>query len=35
MFKLNEKYQIDRRFLKRDYIRFSPSETSTADTPNS
>ena len=35
MFKLNESYEIDRRILKRDYIRYSPAETSTINTPNS
>ena len=35
MFKLNEKYEIDRRILKCDYIRYSPSEISTINTPNS
>ena len=35
MFKLNEKYEIDRKFLKCVYIRYSPSEISTINTPNS
>ena len=35
MFKLIEKYQIDRRIRKCDYIRYSPSEISTINTPNS
>ena len=35
MFKLKEIYEVDRRILKRDYIRFSPAETCTIDTPNS
>ena len=35
MFKLSEKNQIDRRILKYDYIRYSPSEISTINTPNS
>ena len=35
MFKLNENYEIDPRILKCDYIRYSPAETSTANTPNS
>ena len=35
MFKLSEKYEVDRRILKCDYIRFSPSEISTINTPNS
>ena len=35
MSKLNEKYEVDRRILKCDYIRYSPSEISTINTPNS
>ena len=35
MFKLTEKHEIDRRILKCDYIRYSPSEISTINTPNS
>ena len=35
MFKLSEKYEVDRRILKCDYIRYSPSEISTIITPNS
>ena len=35
MFNLNEKNEIDRRILKCDYIRYSPSEISTIDTLNS
>ena len=35
MFKLNENYEVDRRILKCDYIRYSPAETSTLKTPNS
>ena len=35
MFKLNEKSQVDRRILNRDYIRFLPAKTSTKNTPNS
>ena len=35
MFKPNEKYEVDRRVLKCDYIRYSPAETSTTNTPNS
>ena len=35
MFKLNENYEVDRRILKCDYIRYSPAETSTLNTPNS
>ena len=35
MFKLNENYEDDRRILKCDYMRYSPAETSTINTPNS
>ena len=35
MFKLSEKYKIERRILKCDYIRYSPSEINTINTPNS
>ena len=35
MFKLNENYEVDRKILKSDYIRYSPAETSTIKTPNS
>ena len=35
MFKLNENYEINRDILKCDYIRYSPAETSTINTPNS
>ena len=35
MFKLNENYEVDRRILKCDYIRYSPAVTSTISTPNS
>ena len=35
MFKLSEKYEVDRRILKCDYIRYSPSEISTINTANS
>ena len=35
MFKLSEYYEIDRRFLKWDYIRYSPAEISTINTANS
>ena len=35
MFKLNENFEVDRRILKCDYIRYSPAETSTMNTPNS
>ena len=35
MFKLNENNEVDRRLLKCDYIRYSPTETSTTNTSNS
>ena len=35
MFKLNEKYEINRDILKCDYIRYSPAEISTINTANS
>ena len=35
MFKLNENYEVDRRILKCDYIRYSPAKPSTINTPNS
>ena len=35
MFKLSEKYEINRDILKCDYIRYSPSEISTINTANS
>ena len=35
MFKLNEKYGINRDILKCDYIRYSPSDISTINTTNS
>ena len=35
MFKLNDKYEINRDILKCDYIRYSPSEISTINTTNS
>ena len=35
MFKLSEKFEVDRKILKCDYIRYSPSEISTINTPNS
>ena len=35
MFKLNENYDVDRRNLRCDYIRYSPAETSTINTSNS
>ena len=34
MFKLSEKYEVDRRILKCDFIRYSPSEMSTINTAN-
>ena len=35
MFKLNQKYEINRDIFKCDYIRYSPSEISTLNTTNS
>ena len=35
MFQLNEKYEVVGRIVKCDYIRYSPAETSTKNTPNS
>ena len=35
MFKLNQKYEINRDILKCDYFRYSPSEISTINTANS
>ena len=35
MFKLSEKYEIDWRILKCDYIRYSPGQISTINTANS
>ena len=35
MFKLSENYEIDRRILKCDYIRYSPAAISTINTANS
>ena len=35
MFKLNENYEVDRRILKCDYIRYAPAEVSTINSPNS
>ena len=35
MFKLKENYEVDRKILNCDYIRYSPAETSTINTPNS
>ena len=34
MFKLSKKYEIDRRIQKCDYIRYSPLEIRTINTPN-
>ena len=35
MFKLSENYEVDRKILKCDYIRYSPAEISTKNTANS
>ena len=35
MFKLKEIYEVDRRIPKCEYIRYSPAEKSTINTPNS
>ena len=35
MFKLNEKYEIDRRILQSDFMRYSTSEIGTINTANS
>ena len=35
MFKLSENYEVDRKILKCDYIRYSPAGISTINTPNS
>ena len=35
MFKLNQNYQIDRKILKCEFIRYSPAGISTKNTPNS
>ena len=35
MFKLNENYEVDRKSLKCDYIRYSPAEISRINTANS
>ena len=35
MFNLCEKYEVDRRILKCDYIRYSPSDISIINTANS
>ena len=34
MFKFNEKFDVDRRNLKCDYIRYTPSESETINTVN-
>ena len=35
MFKLSENFEVDRRIVKCDYIRYSPSEISTINTAKS
>ena len=35
MFKLNENYEVDHKIFKCEYIRCSPAESSTVNTPNS
>ena len=35
MFKLSKSYEVDRRILKCDFIRYSPAEMSTINTANS
>ena len=35
MLKINEIFEVDRRILKCEYIRYSPAETTTINTPNS
>ena len=35
MFKLSENYEVDRKILKSDFIRYSPAETSTINTAHS
>ena len=35
MFKLSDKYEVDQKVLKCDYIRYSPSKITTINTPNS
>ena len=35
MFKLSESYEVDRKVLKCDYIRYSPAEISTKNTADS
>ena len=35
MFKLTQKYEVDRRILKREHIRYSPAETSLKNTASS
>ena len=34
MFKTNEKFEINNNSLKCDYIRYSPTEIKTINTPN-
>ena len=34
MFKIKENYEVDRRILKCDYIRYSPATISTINTPS-
>ena len=35
MFKVSEKYDVNRSILKYDFLRYSPSEVSTINNPNS
>ena len=35
MFKTSKNYEVDRKILKFEYIRYSPAEISTKSTPNS
>ena len=35
MFTLKENFEVDKRILECDYVRYSPAETSTINTPNS
>ena len=35
MFNMNENYEVERKILKCDYIRYSPAETSTINISNS
>ena len=34
MFRIKEKNEVDRTILKCDFIKYSPAETSTINTPN-